>query len=73
MNLRSCQLYVTAQTFRDAKTAATLAGLESPDEWAEAILQREIANIPALASLRQRISAAIARARKEWEEETKHE
>lgn len=71
--IRACQLYVTAQTLRDAKTAAQLAGMESPDEWAEATLRQAIANIPQLASLRQRIERAIAKEKREWEAENQRQ
>lgn len=66
MSIRTEQLYVTRETLRDAKTAATLAGVQSADEWAETILRRELEAIPALQEARDSIKAAIDRARKDW-------
>lgn len=70
MSIRSETLYVTRDTLRDCRTAATLAGLESPDEWAEMTLRKALGEIADLASLRAGIKSAVSQAIKQWEAKT---
>jgi hypothetical protein len=67
--MRSAQVYISPITLRDAKTAAMLAGMETPDEWADFTLRKALDAIPALNDLRERVQRATAAAKREWEKE----